>query len=66
MCGGPSLPPVPEPTAPPSRSDAEIRDEQEKERKRRAKMQGRSSTILTSSMGVGSDPDTATKTILGS
>lgn len=64
MCGGPSLPPVPEPVAPPSKSDSEVQAELEKERKRRRGMAGRSSTILTGSSGLGTEADTQ-KTILG-
>lgn len=66
MCGGPKMPQAPaEPVAPAERTDTEVNDAAEKERKRRRAMTGRSSTILTQSSGVGESPETAYKSLMG-
>ncbi len=56
--------------APPSRAEieADIRKGDTKaaeERRRLLNRQGRKSTILTSSLGIGEDPNVARKTLLG-
>lgn len=63
--GGGSSPAPITPPAPPTRSDAEIRQEALMTRQRRAAATGRSETIKTSPSGVTDSTPTATKKLLG-
>lgn len=65
LFGGGSQPAVPQPPEPPTRSDAEVRQEALLERQRRARATGRADTIRTSPSGVTTDAPTATKKLLG-
>lgn len=73
MCGGPPKPKQvvqQQATQPPTREEvkADIRKEDSevaKEKKRVLNRKGRKSTILTSSLGIGEDPNVARKTLLG-
>ena len=57
--------PAPEPAPPPTRSDAEVADAADSERRRRAAAIGRSSTILTSGQGVTDPAQPVSNTLLG-
>ena len=61
----PPPPPPPPPEAPPTRDDPEVNAMTRASRKRRLAMKGRSSTILSGSMGDTSEPNIG-KTLLGS
>ena len=62
---GPKAPAPPPPPPPmPEKSDQEVRDEELKERRRRAAAKGRQSTILTGAQGV-QDGVGGKKTLLG-
>ena len=72
MCGGPKpqQPVVQQAAPPPSRESikADIKKEDTeiaKEKKRVLNKRGRKSTILTSSLGINEDPNTARKRLLG-
>ncbi len=64
LFGGGSPAPV-APPEPPTRSDAEVRQEALLERQRRSAAVGRSATIKTSPSGVTEDAPVATKKLLG-
>jgi len=49
----------------PEKSDQEVRDEELKERRRRAAAKGRQSTILTGGQGVQGEDTGGKKTLLG-
>lgn len=65
LFGGGSSPAPVAPPEPPTRSDAEVRQEALLERQRRARATGRSETIKTSPQGVTESADTASKKLLG-
>jgi len=65
LFGGGDAPQVIEPPAPPTRSDAEVRQEAFLERQRRARAMGRAETIKTSPSGVTDEAATASKKLLG-
>jgi len=65
LFGGDSTPAVVEPPETPTRSDADVRAEALAERQRRARAQGRASTIKTSPQGVASEDAAPTKQLLG-
>jgi hypothetical protein len=65
LFGGGAAPAPIQAPAPPTRSDAEIRQEALMARQRRAAATGRSETIKTSPQGVTESAQTATKKLLG-